>query len=138
MGRVLLAEQVDVLREALAAFLTAADQPYSVGEARNSAELLQMARHGQPWDVILLDSGLARPRSLELLQLLGDTCPAVPVIMILPGAGPAVVQLCVRTGAAGCLDQDVVLCEVSEAIEQVLHGHTYFSPSLLGASLQPA
>ncbi len=133
MLRVLLAEHVDALREALAAFVAEAPEAADVGEARDGAELLHIACHWPGWDVILVDRGLACSHGRELLRRLTQTCPGAPVLMLISEGDATTVQMYLQAGAAGCLDPGVAFDELWPAIRQVRQGNAFVSPSLIEA-----
>jgi DNA-binding NarL/FixJ family response regulator len=131
MIRILLAEQENDLREALAVFLVAQGEFTLVDEARDWSELLHMARTWPGWDVILVGLSLDEPDDFEPLRALVTARPRVPVLLLVdPNAQPTIAAY-FQAGAAGCVATTSAFEDLPSAIRQALPGSRYLSASLL-------
>jgi DNA-binding NarL/FixJ family response regulator len=139
MIRILLAEQENDLREALAVFLVAQGEFTLVDEARDWSELLHMARTWPGWDVILVGLSLDKPDGIEPLRALIAARPLVPVLLLIDPGDQAPIAAYLRAGAAGCVATTTVFEDLPPAIRRVLPGSSYISASLLplAADSQP-
>ena len=102
---------------------------FSVGEAGNAAEALSYVSK-EKVSVVLMDISMPGRSGLEALHDLKREYPKLPVIMltIYPEEQYAVRAL--RAGADGYLSKNSAPAELVQAIQKVLGGGKYVSPSL--------
>lgn len=98
--RVLIADDSDAFRAALAELLAAMPGFEVVGGARNGREAVALADSLQP-DLLLLDFQMPEGNGLEVLRRLRATPSAVRVVMVSLHDTEPVRALCLRHGADG-------------------------------------
>lgn len=79
---ILIADDHMIVRSGLRRMLESGFPSVTVGEATNTRELLEKARTGGPWDVVILDVALGAENGLAALPKLKELCPGVPVIVL--------------------------------------------------------
>lgn len=132
--RVLLIEDNRLLREGIAATLDAEDDFEVIALAENGDALQQMKESGKTPDVVLLDLGLEKENSLELMALLREEFPDARVIAmdILPEQAD-VVEF-VEAGGSGLILKSAAPQEYVDTIAAVARGEKVL-PAVLTASL---
>lgn len=132
--RVLLIEDNRLLREGIAATLDAEDDLEVIALAEDGDALQQMKESGKIPDVVLLDLGLEKENSLELMALLRAELPNAHVIAmdILPEQAD-IVEF-VEAGGSGFILKSAAPQEYVETIAAVARGEKVL-PAMLTASL---
>ena len=134
--RVLLADDQALFCGGLLMMLSAHPRIHVVGEARDGAQAVAMARQAQP-DVVVMDldmpnlDGVAATRLLTGDEFTGDPTQTIKVI-ILTGLGSAPEDVCaaLRAGASGYLLKDAAPTDLVTAIESVAAGLAYLAPNV--------
>ena len=135
--RVALAEDQRMVREALAALLSAEPDITIVGEATTGPQALQVALEQQP-DVLVLDIGLPGMDGFEVARAVRQRLPGVRVLALSGHAdGPSVREM-LKAGAGGYVDKSAALNELVQAIRVLMQGRPYVSPELAGDVLGDA
>ncbi len=130
MIRVLMADDHPIVRQGLRRILTEKLQsPVSVGEARDGREALELAGR-QRWDLVVLDVTMPRGGGLEVLRELKHSQPRLPVLVLSIHPEDQYATRVLRAGAAGYLTKESAPEELVKAIQKVLAGGRYVSPSL--------
>ncbi len=124
--RVLLAEDHNLIREALRALLEEMGSIEVVGQAKDGAEALQLAESLHP-DLVVMDVGMPNLNGMEATRRMRqlDRPPDV-IILSQYGRNEYVVQA-LLAGARAYLLKDSISDELLEAIEAVSQGETYLS-----------
>lgn len=130
--RILIADDHVLVRKGLKEVLTEAQLDYFIGEAADGEEALSLAMQ-QSWDLVILDITMPRRSGLEVLRLLRQERPELPVLMLSMHSDRKYLDGSRRAGAMGYLTKESVTEELLRAIEYVLRGEPYF-PNLPGAS----
>jgi DNA-binding NarL/FixJ family response regulator len=125
--RVLLADDHAVIREGLAALLSAQSDITVVGSAANGREALKAARELKP-DVVVMDVAMPELNGIDAAQLLNEREPPVPVLILSMHAGIEHVTRALQAGAAGYLLKESAAREIIEAVRVVHAGRRYLSP----------
>lgn len=130
--KILIADDHAVLRMGLKQLVgeecTQCD-PIVFGEAQNGQEVLELAQQ-ERWDVILLDISMPGRDGLEVLGELHHRFPdsRVLVLSMYPEDQYAVRAL--KMGASGYLTKESAPEELAKAIEKIMEGGRYVSPTL--------
>ncbi|MEO8197635.1 MAG: response regulator transcription factor, partial [Thermoanaerobaculia bacterium] len=98
--RILIADDHAVVRSGLRALLSADTDLDVVGEAADSAEVMQLAARLQP-DLILLDITMPHESGIKIAQRLKSEYPAVKVLFLTMHEEEGLLHEAMRTGAAG-------------------------------------
>lgn len=127
--RVLVVDDQDLFREALATLLSVREEVEVVGEARDGREALRMIAETRP-DVVLMDlhmpvlDGVAATRRLRVEH------PEVQVIALTTFDDDEDVFAALRAGAVGYLLKDVASGRLVEALQAAARGESVLEPSV--------
>ena len=102
-----------------------------VARASDGLEAVQIAEALQP-DLILLDIGLPKLNGIEAARRIGNVAPNSKILFVSMESSPDVVQEAIRVGALGYVAKGKAATELLKAIELVLQGKQFVSPSLSG------
>jgi DNA-binding NarL/FixJ family response regulator len=128
--RIIIADDHQVVREAIRVMLEMEPEFEVVGEASDGQQALQLADQLRP-DLALMDIRMDRMDGVEATRVLRQRHPAMGVL-ILTGFGDDEVLLnAVEAGAQGFLLKDASADEVKSAILRVVQGESHMTPSLL-------
>jgi DNA-binding NarL/FixJ family response regulator len=132
MIRILIADDHPIVRRGLQQIL--ADEPDMAvaGEAQTGPEALQLLRQ-QEWDVLVLDLNMPGRSGLEVLQVVRDKWPRLPVLVLSIHPEEQFGLRVLKAGAAGYLTKDAAPEELVQAIRKVHGGGKYVSRSLAEA-----
>ncbi len=124
--RILLADDHRMLVDALKGVLEPrCDVVGTVGDGR---ALLEVAAKLQP-DIIVLDIAMPRLNGLDAARHLKRTIPKIKLIFMTMNEDPDLVGEAFRAGASGFLLKQAAAFELMDAIEKVLKGGSYVTPS---------
>lgn len=129
--RILLADDHTIVRDGLANSLHLQDGMDVVGQADNGLTTIELAREQSP-DVIIMDIGMPDLNGIEATRQILRECPDVKVIGLSMHSGKRFVSEMFKAGAKGYLPKDCEFDELLEAIQAVMDGKTYLSPSITG------
>ena len=116
LATVLICDDEPSLRELIRVSL---EGPYSIAEANDGEESLQMVRALRP-DVVILDMMMPRRSGLEVLtEIRGDEALANAAVIVLT-AQPAAREEALREGADVVMVKPFEPTEISAAVEEVL------------------
>jgi DNA-binding NarL/FixJ family response regulator len=99
-----------------------------VGTVGDGRALLEVAAKLQP-DIIVLDIAMPRLNGLDAARHLMRTMPKIKLIFMTMNEDPDLVGEAFRAGAAGFLLKKAAAFELMDAIEKVLKGGSYVTPS---------
>jgi NarL family two-component system response regulator LiaR len=125
--RVLIADDHAVVRQGLRMFLGTDPELEVVGEARDGAEALQMARRLQP-DVVLMDLLMPVMDGVQATAAIRREAPGVEVVALTSVLEDAMVVDAVRAGAIGYLLKDTEAHELRRAIKAAAAGQVELCP----------
>ncbi|WP_409496744.1 response regulator transcription factor [Amycolatopsis sp. cmx-11-12] len=135
MIRVLVAEDMRVLREAMVMLLNAEADIDVVEAVESGDEVLSQARVHWP-DVVVLDVGLPGTNGLAVAAQLRKERPELKVLLLTALDKPGVVQEALRIGVHGFLPKGVSTKHVIEAIRRVHKGNRALNAELVGAAME--
>lgn len=127
--RVVLADDHTLVRSGIRRILEAQPGFEVVGEASNGAEALALVRGAAP-DVIVLDLNMPGTSGLDVLAALKAARPSLRVVVLTMHAGREYVARAMKGGADAYLLKDSAVQDLVAAVEAVLAGRSYFSPSI--------
>ena len=99
-----------------------------VGTVGDGRALLEVAAKLQP-DIIVLDIAMPRLNGLDAARHLMRTMPKIKLIFMTMNEDPDLVGETFRAGASGFLLKQAAAFELMDAIEKVLKGGSYVTPS---------
>lgn len=132
MINVLLCDDHRVVREGLKQILADAGDIAVLGECSDGADVLRQARV-LPIDLVLLDIAMPQQDGLEVLRLLKQEMPRLPVLMLSTYPEKQYAARCFRLGAAGYLNKSADSDELIGAIRKAAQGGVYVSPAMAEA-----
>lgn len=124
--RVLLADDHRMLLDALKRIIEPRCEV--VGTANDGRALLEAAAKLQP-EIIVLDIAMPELNGLDAARHIKRTMPKVKLIFMTMNEEPDIVGEAFRAGASGFLLKQAAAFELTDAIEQVLKGRSYVTPS---------
>ncbi|NDJ61476.1 MAG: response regulator transcription factor [Chloroflexi bacterium] len=142
MIRVLIADDHEMVRQGLLAFLNAADDLEPVGEATNGQEAAALYAQLRP-DVVLIDMVMPHVNGVEGIKAIRQHDPDAQIIALTSFSdNRELVQAALQAGANGYLFKDVSVAELAQAIRHAYDGKPTFAPGatklLIQASTQPS
>jgi DNA-binding NarL/FixJ family response regulator len=126
--KLFLVDDHQVLRQALTEALSGKGYRV-VGEASDGQELLSQLGEVKA-DVIIMDLAMPRANGLTTIEELKRRGIDAPILVLSADESEKSIRAALKAGARGFLPKQVGLTEVEFAIEAVLTGKTYLSPSI--------
>lgn len=135
--RVIVADDQDLVRTGLAMILNAQPGIEVVGEAKDGAEAVRLARELQP-DVCLLDIGMPKMDGIEATRALAgpDVEEPIPVVIITTFDRDEYVFGALKAGARGFLLKDADQELLVQAIHAAAEGDALVAPNVTARLLQ--
>ncbi len=125
--RVLLADDHRIFADALKSLLEPRCEV--VGIANDGHALLEVAEKLHP-DIVVMDVSMPRMNGLDAARQLKSKIPAIKLIVLTMHTDPYLVGEAFRAGASAFLLKETEKSELFEAIDQVMKGSTYVTPSI--------
>jgi DNA-binding NarL/FixJ family response regulator len=127
--KVLIVDDHAVVRRGLQQILSDHYDNLSFGEATNAQEAIDIIRT-QEWDVIILDISMPGRSGLDVLKEIKKDRPNVPVLVLSIHPEDQFATRVLKAGAAGYMTKETAPEELVTAVDKVLEGGKYVSPSL--------
>lgn len=127
--RVLLADDHTLIRAGISALLERMDGVEIVGEAADGRLAIKLIQDLTP-DVVLLDLQMPGLSGFEVLQQTAEHFPGVKIIVLSVHDTQEYALRALSTGAVGYLPKSAASSELEVAIEQVMRGERYLSPTI--------
>jgi two-component system response regulator DesR len=134
MIRILLAEDQDMVRGALAALLGLERDMEVVVQVDRGDRVVEAALAAQP-DVALLDIEMPGIDGLEAAAALHIALPRCAVLILTTFGRPGYLARAMRAGVSGFLVKDAPAAELATAIRRALKGGRVIDPGLAAAAL---
>ncbi len=132
--RLLLADDQQLVREALAALLSLQEDLEVVAQVGDGDEVVDAAREHRP-DVALLDVQMPGLDGIAATAALRAAAPETTVLIVTTFGCPGYLRRAMEAGAGGFVVKDTPADELAEAIRKVNAGQRYADPSLAADSL---
>ncbi|SRR6266446_201359 len=130
MKRALIVDDHAVVRNGLKKILEEQPGEIEFGEASTAHEAIELVRE-QAWDIVILDISLGGGRNgLEALKVLKQIRPRLRVLILTMHSEEQYARRSFRSGAAGYITKDSPRAELVLAVNKVIAGGKYVSPSL--------
>jgi len=127
--RLLLADDHTLFREGVRSLLSRIPDIAVVAETGDGREALELIERHRP-DVALLDITMPGLNGLEVASRVTRVSPRTRVLILSMHANEAYVAQALRAGIAGYLLKDAAATELAAALNAVVRGETFLSPSI--------
>lgn len=129
MPTILLVEDHPRTREALRRIMCLEPDLVVVAEAEDGTEGLRKAVELRP-DIVVCDLIMPGLNGFALTRKVRQACPQTRVVVVSNHLETAYIDEAMRCGASGYMDKLDCPAHLADAVQTVLQGHRYFSPSL--------
>ena len=120
-ARVVIADDLDVIRVGIRRVLSTQPDLEIVGEAENGREAVELCRRLKP-DIVVMDVQMPEMDGIEATRRIKAEMPAVAVLVLTAYEDPDYLLEAIRAGAAGFVLKQNALLRVTEAVRTVLGG----------------
>ncbi len=127
--KIVIAEDHTILREGLRALLSANPDFEIVGEAEDGRDAVRCVEKSQP-DIVLMDLSMPRMNGLGAIVEIKKISPETKILVLTVHRTEEYIHATLEAGADGYLLKDAKLAELMAAVNNVLEGKTYLSPSI--------
>jgi DNA-binding NarL/FixJ family response regulator len=127
--RILLVDDHALVRAGIGELVQKLPGVEVIGEASNGRQALEIVQAQTP-DLVLLDIGMKELNGLDVAERITREHPGVKALILSMHANEEYVLRALRAGACGYMLKDSAIAELKLAIDAVLAGKTYLSPSL--------
>jgi two-component system, NarL family, invasion response regulator UvrY len=127
--KILIADDHAVVREGLKQILSGVPGAEEIDEAPDGQEVLRKIEIKE-YDIVLLDISMPGKSGLEVLKEIKLLKPKIPVLMLSIYPEGQYATRVLKAGASGYLTKDSATDELVTAVEKVVNGGRYITPSL--------
>jgi two-component system response regulator DesR len=133
--RILIAEDMQLLREALVALLSYEPDMTVVAEVADGARIVATALEYVP-DVAIIDIGMPGVDGVEASEELRDKLPSCRILILTALTGPGQLRRALRAQVAGFLPKDVRAVDLTAAVRTVAAGGRVIDFDLAATALE--
>lgn len=134
MIRILLADDENLIRSALAGLLGLEDDLDVVAQASSGSEALAAAAKHRP-DVALLDLQMPEPDGIEVARRLRAELPECRCVILTSHGRPGYLKTALAAGVMGFLPKTVSALDLAQAVRTVARGGRYVDPQLAAEAI---
>ncbi|HEY6066924.1 MAG TPA: response regulator transcription factor [Thermoanaerobaculia bacterium] len=127
--RILVVDDHPIVRDGLKQVVARSGNLSVEGEAGTAEEALALVARDE-WDLVVLDITLPGRSGIDLLRDLRRLKPALPVLILSVHPEEEFAVRAIKAGAEGYLRKDCAAADLVAAIEVVLTGRKFISPSV--------
>lgn len=127
--KIVIAEDHTILRAGLCALLSTQNNLEIVGEAGDGREAVRIVDDLIP-DLLLIDLSMPKLNGMEAVREIKSQYPQIKIIVLTVHKGDEYILASLEAGADGYLLKDASQNELLLAIEYVLQGKMFLSPSI--------
>ncbi|MFE4581020.1 response regulator transcription factor [Streptomyces chartreusis] len=131
--RLLIADDEDLLRSALAALLALEEDLSVVAEAATSTDAARLAREHRP-DIAVLDLEMPPTDGLRAAEEIRAELPT-QVVLVTRHARPAVLRRALAAGVRGFVPKTTPAARLAEIIRDIAAGRRYVDPDIAASAL---
>jgi two-component system invasion response regulator UvrY len=129
MIRVLIADDHAIVRKGLKQLLLEEYPTAFIGEAGNTEELVKKII-SETWDLVICDLNMPGRSGLDALKQIKQTSPQLPVLIMSMYPAEQYALRVLKAGASGYLSKDSIHDELIKAVQAVLRGRKFITPSI--------
>lgn len=133
--RILLVDDHVILRQGLCALFERETDMVVVAEAGDGYAAIDLAQKLKP-EIAIIDIGMPKMNGIETTRHLRDSLPALHIVGLSQHADRRFVAAMFQAGASAYLLKTDAFAELVFAVREVLAGHTYISPQLVGTIVE--
>lgn len=133
MIRLLLADDEDLIRGALAALLDLEDDLEVVGQAATSTDAVRLARELRP-DISVLDLEMPPADGLRAAEEIRAQLPTA-IVLVTRHARPGVLRRALGAGVVGFVPKTTPAARLAEILRDVAAGKRYVDPDIAASAL---
>jgi DNA-binding NarL/FixJ family response regulator len=130
--RFLIVDDHAIVRSGVKNIVDQSGGPAVYGEASTAKDALNLVQT-QVWDLVILDISLGETSGIDVLKHIKHIRPTLPVLILTMHPEQQYARRAFKCGAAGYVTKDSSATELQQAIQRVLAGRRYVSPSLAEA-----
>jgi DNA-binding NarL/FixJ family response regulator len=127
--RILIADDHPAIRKGVKLMLESEYSKVEFGEASNAVEVFREVKE-KNWDLLILDMDMPGRNGLEVLKQLKDEKVNIPVLIFSMHPEAQVAIRAIKSGASGYLAKDSADTELAKAVQLILSGRKYITPTL--------
>jgi len=127
--RIIIAEDHTILRAGLRALLSSKDDIEVVGEAGDGREAVRLVDKHVP-DIVLIDLSMPKLNGIEAIKEIKGRHPEMKIIVLTVHKGEEYISAALNAGASGYILKDASQNELLLALEYVIDGKMFLSPSI--------
>jgi two-component system response regulator DesR len=132
--RIVVAEDMHMIRTAMAALIETEDGMEVVGEAERGDVVLDLVRRTRP-DLVLLDLDMPGADGLTVLSQLTAETPRPKVVILTAVGRPAAVRTALTAGVDGFILKSAPATELLDGLRAVAGGRRVLAPDLAAAAV---
>lgn len=133
--RILIADDHDLIRTGIRTVLEASPRYVIVAEAASGEEAVELARSSAP-DLVVMDVTMPGMGGIEATAAILKHSPRTRVLALSMHESRDHLARMLRAGASGYLLKIYAAKEIVGAVEAVMVGRTYLSPSMIGGVIK--
>jgi two-component system response regulator DesR len=133
MIRLLLADDEDLLRGALAALLELEEDLSVVAEAATSTDAVRLAREHRP-DIAVLDLEMPPADGLRAAEEIRAALPT-RIVLVTRHARPGVLRRALSAGVSGFVPKTTPAARLAEILRDIAAGRRYVDPDIAASAL---
>ena len=127
--RILLVEDLSLVREGILSILNQVQDIEVVGEASNGTEGVRLAAQLEP-DVVLMDQDMPQVDGPEATRMIKEAMPAIEVIVMTDRLDVVKALEAIEAGATGYVLKDIPATNLLAALRSVCNGRAFFHPEI--------
>ncbi len=129
MIKVLMADDHAIVRKGLRQILNEGSAPCQIDEASSGQEVMKKV-YDAAFDILVLDISLPDRNGLELVREIKSVRPKLPILMLSVHPEDQYAIRALKAGVSGYLNKESAPEQLVQAIERIVAGGRYISPTL--------
>ena len=128
--KLLVAEDQSMLRDAMCQLLTFQPDVYSVLQAKDGQEAIQLLEK-EPVDIAILDVEMPVKTGLEVLEWIRAEKPETKVVVVTTFKRPGYFERAIKAGVDAYVLKERSIADLMQTLHTVLEGRKEYSPELM-------